>query len=117
MKRVFFVTFPDGIEEPEIEEFRASVEENGGKCEERARDDREDASDDLLDDVLGSLYAAIGDTEAMIVKSSAEIAFEIEDMVAASVASVAKWLKSNRFATKVVGNTVCWILYEKNVSY
>ena len=71
----------------------------------------------LVDSVLSSMYAAHGETEEMTVKTSAEVAFEIEDMCDAPVRDVAAWLSDNGFETVVADGTVSWLLYEKNVSY
>ena len=115
----FFASIPDNLEPSEIENLRAMVEKLGGLWTERQPDDEEEEEDEdgLLDDILGSMYAAEGDTEALMVKSSSEVAYEISDMAGTSVAAVAKWLKKHGFCTKVVDDTVCWILYDKNVSY
>lgn len=116
MKYRFFASIPDNLEPSEIENLRAMVEKVGGMWTERQPKEEEE-EDELLDDILGSMYSAIGDTEAIVVKSSSEIAYEVSDMTGASVAAVAKWLKKHGFSTKVVDDTVCWILYDKNVSY
>lgn len=71
----------------------------------------------LLDGVLGRMYEPHGDTEDMTVKTSAEVAFEIEDMCAAPVSEVAAWLNGHGFETVVMDGTVSWLLFEKNVSY
>ena len=71
----------------------------------------------LLDGVLGRMYENHGDTEDMTVKTSAEVAFEIEDMCAAPVSEVAAWLNAHGFETVVMDGTVSWLLFEKNVSY
>ena len=116
MKYRFFASIPDNLEPSEIENLRAMVEKVGGMWTERQPKEEEE-EDELLDDILGSMYSAIGDTEAIVVKSSSEIAYEVSDMTGASVSAVAKWLKKHGFNTKVVDDTVCWILYDKNVSY
>ena len=68
--------------------------------------------EDLLGDVLSSLYSPTGPTEALSLKTSAEVAFEIEDMRPAPPSDVAEWLEKNGFQTRVVDGTVFWILYE-----
>ena len=115
MRYQYFASIPENLEPSEVDDLRTAVEKLGGKWTEYQPKDEE--GDGLLDDILGSMYSALGDTETMVVKSSSEIAYEIEDMAGASVAEVAKWLRKNGFSTKVVDDTVCWILYDKNVSY
>lgn len=125
MNKKYVVTFDDDVFPSVINRFRLEVEEMGGSweellkvvCPDETDSDEKDSDDSLLDDILGNMYAADGDTEEMVVKSSMEVAYEIEEMVGASVAEVAKWLRKNGFSTKVVDDTVCWILYDKNVSY
>ena len=91
----------------------------GGKWkeEEAAESSGEEPLTALLDSVLGRMYEAHGETQDMIVKTSAEVAFEIEDMCAAPVQDVAAWLRTRGFETIVMDGTVSWLLYEKNVSY
>ena len=120
MKKKYVVTFDEDVFPSVSNRFRMEVEEMGGSWENLLKvvpSDDDNADENLLDDILGNMYAADGDTEVMVVMSSMEVAYEIEEMVGASPDKVAKWLKAHGFATKVVGNTVCWVLYEKNVSY
>ncbi len=122
VSRDIVLTFPGmTVEQADniLSQLRTIVTDAGGTWKEGPAPAPSSHADDsttgsLLDSVLGGLYASHGDTEAMILKTSAELAFEVEDMCDAPVASIASWLFDHRFQTKVMNDMVCWILYEKN---
>ena len=69
----------------------------------------------LLVEVLDQLYAPDGTTEQKIMKTSADIAYELAMTDPSFNASdIAKVLHSQGYRTQVIDGTVCWILYEKN---
>lgn len=70
------------------------------------------ASDDILDQLLGKRYRPFGSTEEWMAKTSAEIAMELSDMCEVSSSMVSDWLHNHGFSTKVVNDTYMWIVYE-----
>ena len=68
---------------------------------------------DALTLVLDRLYSPSGTTEALALKTSAEVAMEIEDMCPTTPMDIASWLRSHGYSTRVLAGTVCWVLYEK----
>lgn len=69
----------------------------------------------LLVEVLDQLYAPDGTTEQKIMKTSADIAYELAMTDPGFTASdIAKVLHGQGYRTQVIDGTVCWILYEKN---
>lgn len=88
----------------------------GGKTaacgEGKTDDDGKTDEANLLDQLLSQRYHATGETEDMMLKTSVEIAYEVEDMCNASPSDVAAWLFSHGFRTKVVGDVNTWIVFE-----
>lgn len=75
----------------------------------------EQAEPSLLKEVLDQLYAPDGTTEQKIMKTSADIAYELAMTDPGFTASdIAKVLHGQGYRTQVIDGTVCWILYEKN---
>ena len=111
----------DAVADAEVAEALAAARDivvaMGGEWKEADGESDSKHYSPLVDSVLSSMYAAHGETEEMTVKTSAEVAFEIEDMCDAPVRDVAAWLSDNGFETVVADGTVSWLLYEKNVSY
>ena len=118
---VFRISFTDASKEhvdETLSEARLLVEEAGGTWEDYQEEPSDgNASSILLDSVLGKLYDSHGKTEDVIMKTSAELSYEIEDMCEAQPKEVADWLSGHGFETIVLNGTVNWVLYEKNVSY
>jgi hypothetical protein len=48
----------------------------------------------------------------MMLKSTAEIAYELEDMCAASTSEIAAWLHEKGFSTRTFNDVNVWIVYE-----
>ena len=66
----------------------------------------------LLAEMLERRYKPHGNTEDMMLKSTAEIAYELEDMCAASTSEIAAWLHEKGFSTRTFNDVNVWIVYE-----
>lgn len=66
----------------------------------------------LLDSLLSKRYKAAGNTEEMMTKTTAEIAYEFEDMCDVSALEVSNWLFRHGFKTIVMQGVVTWVVYE-----
>lgn len=69
----------------------------------------------LLHEMLAKRYKPHGETEDLMLKSTTEIAYELEDMCPAPVADVAEWLHGNGFATRTMNDVNVWIVYESHI--
>ena len=68
---------------------------------------------DLLDTVLSALYHTKGTTDQIALRTSAEIALDIADMLEATPSEVAAWLRDHGCATRVADGTVHWVVYDQ----
>ena len=66
----------------------------------------------LLAEMLERRYKPHGNTEDMMLKSTAEIAYELEEMCEASTIEVAAWLHEKGFSTRTFNDVNVWIVYE-----
>lgn len=66
----------------------------------------------LLEEMLERRYQPHGNTEDMMLKSTAEIAYELEDMCPAAPSDIATWLHDKGFATRTMNDVNVWIIYE-----
>lgn len=71
------------------------------------------AGDDLLDKAIGALYSTTGTTEQLTFRTTAEVRFELSDVIDATLGDIAKWMQRHECATRVVDGTLCWVLYDR----
>ena len=74
-------------------------------------------SEDLLSQAISAHYRCHGNTEDITYKTTAEIFFEVSDLVDCKLSDIANWLRQQQCNTVVIDGTVHWILYDTRPAY
>ena len=72
-------------------------------------------NDELLSQLIGKRYRPFGTTEQMVLKTSSELAYEIEDMCEVGAPSLAEWLQEHGYNTSFADGVYAWVLFETDV--
>ncbi len=75
----------------------------------------EDKKTQAIADFLSSHYGKMGTTSAKVYKTTAELVYEIENIVPVSQIEVAAQLSRAGFPVEFVSGVPYWVLYERDI--
>ena len=81
--------------------------------EEKSEEEKPDYGTTILSDFIKQTYSPIGSTDRKLFKTSAELAYELREIVELQPNQIAKALSDAGFRLEFIHNKPYWVMYEK----
>lgn len=70
---------------------------------------------DILNAFLGNNYTPVGITENKVLKTSEELAYDLQELVNVSLTEISKALSSGGYQLVFIQGKPYWVMYEKDL--
>lgn len=77
------------------------------------QEERDDTRAKLLASFIATNYAPIGETESKVYKTSEELAYDMQELVAVRAQDIAEALTLAKFQLKYISGKPYWEMYER----